>query len=110
VMCGGGIVVGVAQLLAQDADAVWSQPIDEWKREWGVEDCDPALPGSLVQGQPAPSARTIHLIQRKRTGLGKGLGRTTGWVHRAAVRMKNVQQIAGAQYDRIDDQGLHITG
>lgn len=109
VMGAGGIGFDVAQFLAQDADAVSPQPIDEWKREWGVEDNDPALPGNLVQAQPAPSARTIHLIQRKKTGLGKGLGRTTGWVHRAAVRMKNVQQIAGAQYDRIDDQGLHIT-
>src|SRR5699024_5405205 len=77
------------------------------KREGGVEDDDPALPGNLVRAQPPPSARTMHVIQRKRTGLGDGLGRTAGWVQRAAVRMKNVQHIAGAQYDSIDDQGLH---
>lgn len=109
IMGAGGIGFDVAQYLAQDADAVSPQPIDEWKREWGVDDTDPTLPGNLVQSQPAPSARKIHLLQRKESSLGKGLGRTTGWVHRAAVRMKNVNQIAGAQYDRIDDQGLHIT-
>lgn len=108
-MGAGGIGFDVAQYLAEDANAVLPQPLDEWQREWGVDDKDPTLPGNLQEGQPAPSARKIHLIQRKTSRLGKDLGKTTGWVHRAAVRMKNVNQIAGAQYDRIDDQGLHIT-
>lgn len=48
------------------------------------------------------------MFQRKRTRQGKGLGKTTGWVHRAAVKMKRVKQISGASYERIDDDGLHL--
>jgi 2,4-dienoyl-CoA reductase (NADPH2) len=56
-----------------------------------------------------PPARQIYLLQRKTSGLGKGLGKTSGWVHRAALKMKNVQMFPGVSYELIDDQGLHIS-
>lgn len=105
----GGIGFDVAQFLAQDENAPSPQPLADWQQEWGVEPNDASLPGNIVQAKPAPSARDIYLLQRKTTSLGKDLGRTTGWVHRAAVRMKAVTTIPGVQYDRIDDQGLYIT-
>jgi 2,4-dienoyl-CoA reductase (NADPH2) len=49
------------------------------------------------------------MLQRKKTKLGKGLGKTTGWIHRAALAMKKVQMVAGVSYDRIDDKGLYVT-
>jgi 2,4-dienoyl-CoA reductase (NADPH2) len=51
----------------------------------------------------------VTLLQRKAKPLGKDLGKTTGWIHRAALRMKNVQMIGGVNYERIDDEGLHIS-
>ena len=49
----------------------------------------------------------MTLLQRKTTKLGKGLGKTTGWIHRAALMMKNVRMVGGAEYDKVDDLGLH---
>jgi 2,4-dienoyl-CoA reductase (NADPH2) len=51
----------------------------------------------------------VYLVQRKESKIGAGLGKTTGWVHRAAIRAKGVHQVTGATYERIDDDGLHIT-
>jgi 2,4-dienoyl-CoA reductase (NADPH2) len=77
-------------------------------REWGVGAPD-ASRGGLVPPQPSPSPRVVHLLQRKTTPIGKGLGKTTGWVHRAALKAKGVQRHVGVNYERIDDAGLHIT-
>ncbi|NEE55468.1 FAD-dependent oxidoreductase, partial [Streptomyces sp. SID8455] len=53
--------------------------------------------------------RTVHLVQRKTTKVGAGLGKTTGWIHRTELRHRGVEMIAGASYDLIDDEGLHLT-
>ncbi len=82
--------------------------IEQWMAEWGVGDPD-ASRGGLVEPHPAPSPREVHLLQRKATPIGKGLGKTTGWVHRAALKAKGVQHHVGVNYERIDDAGLHIT-
>jgi len=58
---------------------------------------------------PEPPIRQVYLLQRKATPPGKGLGRTTGWIHRAALRMKRVEMIGGANYERIDARGLHVS-
>ena len=76
--------------------------------EWGVDPFSPER-GGLKDAHPAPSRRTVYLVQRKETKIGAGLGKTTGWVHRAAIKAKGVHQITGAAYERIDDAGLHIT-
>ena len=56
-----------------------------------------------------PAIRQVYLVQRKVGKQGKSLGKTTGWVHRATMKMKGVEQISGATYDKIDDQGLHLS-
>jgi len=49
------------------------------------------------------------MLQRKQTKMGKGLGKTTGWIHRASLKMKNVQMVSGVDYTKIDERGLHFT-
>jgi 2,4-dienoyl-CoA reductase (NADPH2) len=51
----------------------------------------------------------VYLLQRKSTGVGKGLGKTTGWIHRAALKMKRVEMVPGVNYERIDERGLHVS-
>ena len=74
----------------------------------GVQTC--ALPiFDGIAPRPTPPAREVYLLQRRPGKPGAGLGRTTGWIHRAALRMKRVEMIGGVRYDRIDDAGLHVT-
>ncbi|SHE32226.1 2,4-dienoyl-CoA reductase [Loktanella atrilutea] len=104
----GGIGFDVAEyLVTTDSPTV---DLPAWMTEWGVTDpaarrggLDPAGP------RPAAPARQVTLLQRKASKPGKGLGKTTGWIHRAALQMKSVQMIAGVTYERIDDAGLHIS-
>ena len=84
------------------------QDRDDWMREWGV--ADPAVnAGGLTKPQPEPSPRQVILLQRKASALGKGLGKTSGWVHRAALKAREVEMVGGVNYERIDDAGLHIS-
>ena len=57
----------------------------------------------------SPPARTIHLLQRKTTKPGAGLGKTTGWIHRAALKMKQVEMLAGVNYEGVVPAGLAIS-
>ncbi len=66
-------------------------------------------PGGLAERQPTPSPRKIYLMQRKSSKVGAGLGKTSGWVHRSSLKHRAVEMLRGCSYDRIDDQGLHIT-
>ena len=105
----GGIGFDVAEFLVQDGESP-TVDLELWKREWGVG--DPRItPGGLAADGPRPDApaRQVTLLQRKSTKLGKGLGKTTGWIHRAALKMKNVKMVGGVNYERIDDKGLHIS-
>ena len=75
---------------------------------WGVG--DPALhPGGLTERKPREPIREVTLVQRKTTPIGIGLGKTSGWAHRAVLKQSGIVQVSGATYDRIDDAGLHIT-
>ena len=76
--------------------------VEQWMAEWGVGEPD-ASRGGLVEPHPTPSPREVHLLQRKATPIGKGLGKTTGWVHRAALKAKGVHHHVGVNYERIDD-------
>ena len=62
-----------------------------------------------AKGCPVHALREVHLLQRKESSIGKGLGKTTGWVHRAELKKAGVHKYVGVSYDRIDDEGLHIT-
>ena len=61
-----------------------------------------------IKAQPEPSPREVYLLQRKTTRVGKGLGKTTGWIHRAGLAMKGVRMMPGCDYSHIDDEGLHM--
>ncbi|WP_040805820.1 NADPH-dependent 2,4-dienoyl-CoA reductase [Nocardia concava] len=102
----GGIGFDVSEFLTVDGHP--SLKLDEWKEEWGVSD-DPNVPGFVTTPKPSPAAREVVLLQRKSSSFGKDLGKTSGWVHRAAVKAKGVEQIGGVNYERIDDRGLHIS-
>ena len=104
----GGIGFDVAEFLAHNAGEEQPQPLPDWLQEWGVSYQTDA-PGGLEKPEPEPAARQIYLLQRKQSSLGKDLGKTSGWVHRAVLKMKGVNMIPGVSYDRIDDKGLHIT-
>ncbi|WP_446667002.1 NADPH-dependent 2,4-dienoyl-CoA reductase [Flexivirga sp. B27] len=100
----GGIGYDVSEFLLEDQH----KKLPDWQAQWGVTD-DPTVPGGLTDKQPADPRRQVYLLQRKPAPLGKGLGKTTGWVHRAALKQAKVELIGSASYDRIDDAGLHIT-
>lgn len=102
----GGIGFDVSEFLTVEGHP--SLKLDEWKEEWGVSD-DPNVPGFVTTPKPSPAAREVVLLQRKSSSFGKDLGKTSGWVHRAAVKAKGVEQIGGVNYERIDDRGLHIS-
>lgn len=79
-----------------------------WKAQWGVG--DPSLHrGGLTERKPREVAREVTLVQRKETPIGIGLGKTSGWAHRAVLKQSGVTQVVGATYDRVDDAGLHLT-
>ncbi|SUA77879.1 2,4-dienoyl-CoA reductase [NADPH] [Nocardia otitidiscaviarum] len=102
----GGIGFDVSEFLTVEGHP--SLKLDEWKEEWGVTD-DENVRGFVTTPKPSPAARDVVLLQRKTSSFGKGLGKTSGWVHRAAVKAKGVEQIGGVNYERIDDRGLHIS-
>ncbi|MBQ0131686.1 MAG: NAD(P)/FAD-dependent oxidoreductase, partial [Comamonas sp.] len=103
----GGIGFDIAHYLASGAHST-ATDLAAWQSEWGV--ADPALVrGGLQAAQPLPPMREVTLLQRKPTPVGKGLGKTTGWIHRAELRMRHVKMLAGVNYERIDAQGLHIS-
>jgi 2,4-dienoyl-CoA reductase (NADPH2) len=104
----GGIGFDVAEYLVTAPGRSPTMNLHEWLVEWGV--ADPAsVRGGVVRAQPAPPARQVTLLQRKAGKLGKGLGKTTGWIHRAALQMKQVEMIGGVNYERITPQGLFVT-
>jgi len=104
VMGAGGIGFDVSEFLLHDTD----ESVEHWMERWGVT--DPELErGGLATKVKAPARREVFLLQRKTSELGKGLGKTSGWVHRATLKDSGVEMLKGVSYDRIDDDGLHIT-
>lgn len=104
VLGAGGIGFDVSEYLLHEPD----ESLEHWLTRWGV--VDPSIErGGLGTKVGAPARREVTLLQRKTTALGKGLGKTTGWVHRATLKDSGVVMVPGVSYDRIDDAGLHIT-
>ena len=106
----GGIGFDVAEFLGHPNGHETEFPRPEtFARHWGIDMSLGARGGVAgVDAEPEPLAREIWLLQRKATKPGKGLGKTTGWVHRLSLRQRGVRMLAGVQYRRIDDEGLHI--
>jgi 2,4-dienoyl-CoA reductase (NADPH2) len=102
----GGVGFDVSEFLVTDESPTLN--LKEWKAEWGVADPQ-EVRGALTTPIPAPPAREVYLLQRTKGPQGKRLGKTSGWVHRASLKAKGVQQLSGVNYERIDDDGLHIS-
>ncbi|MFF7016565.1 NADPH-dependent 2,4-dienoyl-CoA reductase [Streptomyces sp. CS065A] len=103
----GGIGFDVAEFLTDGGDAA-SLDAETFFRQWGVDTAYEER-GGLRAPERLKTPRTVHLVQRKTTKVGAGLGKTTGWIHRTELRHRGVEMIAGASYDLIDDEGLHLT-
>jgi 2,4-dienoyl-CoA reductase (NADPH2) len=106
----GGIGFDVAEFLTQSSDTPMSLDPQKFARHWGID-----LTGSTRGGLTPPtsiqefdSARSIYLLQRSEGKLGTRLGKTTGWIHRSTLLKKGVQMLDSVNYDKIDDDGLHI--
>ena len=105
----GGIGFDVSEYLCHEGEAT-SQNIPAFMKEWGVDMTLEARGGiEGIEAAVAPSAREVFLLQRKTSKVGAKLGKTTGWIHRTGLKNKGVTMIPGCSYDKIDDQGLHIT-
>jgi 2,4-dienoyl-CoA reductase (NADPH2) len=105
----GGIGFDVAETLVHEGV---SPTLDAglWRAEWGVGAPWETRGGLSPQGpQPHPPAREVHLLQRKAEKPGRGLGKTTGWIHRASLAMKDVRMVGGVNYERITAEGLMIS-
>jgi len=104
----GGIGFDVSEYLSHAGQST-SLSIPAFMQEWGIDMTFSSRGGvEGVKAQPTPSPREIYLLQRKTTKVGAGLGKTTGWAHRVSLANKGVKMIAGCEYLKIDDQGLHI--
>ncbi|MFG3084002.1 oxidoreductase [Streptomyces parvulus] len=107
VLGAGGIGFDVAEYLTDGGDKAHEDP-SAYFRLWGVDMDYRAAGGLAAPERPAPP-RAVHLLQRKNSKVGAGLGKTTGWIHRTELRQRGVTMVQGVRYDRIDDAGLHIT-
>ncbi|GAC35357.1 NADPH-dependent 2,4-dienoyl-CoA reductase [Paraglaciecola polaris] len=104
----GGIGFDVSEFLSHSGEST-SLNIPAFMKEWGIDMTFSSRGGiEGMKAQPARSPREVFLLQRKTTKVGAGLGKTTGWAHRAGLLSKGVSMIAGCEYLKIDDDGIHI--
>ncbi|MDP3227227.1 MAG: NADPH-dependent 2,4-dienoyl-CoA reductase [Acidovorax sp.] len=106
----GGIGFDVAEFLTHGDHPSTTLDLPAWKAEWGITDPADARGGLDPSGpRVTPPARQVTLLQRKKGKLGAGLGKTTGWIHRTTLKMKDVQMVSGVNYERIADEGLLVS-
>jgi 2,4-dienoyl-CoA reductase (NADPH2) len=103
----GGIGFDVSEFLTHEGDSP-ALNAEKFYAEWGI-DTSYADRGGIKKPHLDKAPRQVYLLQRKTSKVGDGLGKTTGWIHRTSLKNRNVEMIAGASYDLIDDAGLHIT-
>ena len=107
----GGIGFDVSEYLIHESRTDFKQiGIPDWMKEWGVGDPEQTA-GGLAESGPRPqeATRQITLMQRKKQKLGRNLGKTTGWIHRSALKMKNVQMIGNLNYEEINKHGIMVS-
>jgi 2,4-dienoyl-CoA reductase (NADPH2) len=107
VLGAGGIGFDVAEYLTQSGPSATLEP-ELFYEHWGI-DPQYETPGGLARPRPPKPARKIYLLQRKSSKIGAGLGKTTGWIHRAELKAQDVTMIPGVTYRKIDDGGLHFS-
>ena len=107
VMGAGGIGFDVSEFLVHGKTSP-SLNVNEFMKEWGVDLTVATAGGLAPTAEVEAPARDVYLLQRKKTKVGAGLGKTTGWIHRTTLKHKNVQMMNKVNYLKIDDQGLHI--
>ncbi|PRH78138.1 NADPH-dependent 2,4-dienoyl-CoA reductase [Streptomyces solincola] len=107
VLGAGGIGFDVAEFLTDGGEGADRDP-EAYFRQWGVDTAYAGRGGLRAPERSAPP-REVHLLQRKTSKVGAGLGKTTGWIHRTELKHRGVTMVAGAVYERIDDEGLHLT-
>ena len=107
----GGIGFDVAEFLtSKNCTEGNFKPLPEWMIEWGIGDPELYRGGLLENGSsPKPAERKVYLLQRKAQKMGKNLGKTTGWIHRTALKMKGVEMVSGVTYHKISDRGLYFS-
>jgi 2,4-dienoyl-CoA reductase (NADPH2) len=103
----GGIGFDVAEFLVKGGHSP-TLDLQAWLAEWGVADPEQAR-GGLAPPRAPERTRKVTLLQRKAGKPGAGLGKTTGWIHRAELKQRGVEMLGGVNYERIDASGLHIT-
>ncbi|WP_029086720.1 NADPH-dependent 2,4-dienoyl-CoA reductase [Brevundimonas aveniformis] len=103
----GGIGFDVAEYITDAGEKASLNP-EVFFAEWGV-DTDYEQRGGLTEPEPEKPVRDVWLLQRKTSKVGAGLGKTTGWIHRAGLAARDVHMVPGVTYERIDDAGLHLT-
>lgn len=107
IMGAGGIGFDVAELITHEGKSA-ALDIDVFAREWGIDFKNHPRGGVTgVEPVVAHNDREVTLLQRKTSAVGKGLGRTTGWTHRITLQRRGVAMVAGVEYEKIDDAGLH---
>ncbi|AOE49887.1 NADH:flavin oxidoreductase/NADH oxidase [Kangiella sediminilitoris] len=102
----GGIGFDLTEYLVYEESP--TADLDEWLKEWGIDRLYSDDGGLLDEPEISPPARKVTLLQRKETKMGKGLGKTTGWIHRASLKHKQVKMVSGVEYKEINDDGLVI--
>ncbi len=104
----GGIGFDVSEFITHAGPSTSLEREAFWK-EWGIDTRLEARGGIAgVKAEVHPAARQVFLLQRKKSKVGDGLGKTTGWIHRAGLKNKQVQMVNAVEYLGIDDAGLHI--
>ncbi|MEQ9286807.1 MAG: NADPH-dependent 2,4-dienoyl-CoA reductase [Cyclobacteriaceae bacterium] len=105
----GGIGFDVAEYLTHDGKPT-SLDVSAFLKEWGIDGQNEVRGGvENMVAETLPNPREVYLLQRKQSKPGESLGKTTGWIHRTSLKNKNVNMIGGVTYQKIDDQGLHIS-
>jgi len=103
----GGIGFDVSEYLTHEGVS-GSLDADKFNREWGI-DTAYRQAGGLMPAEVEAAPREVFLLQRKQSKVGDGLGKTTGWIHRAGLINRQVKMMPAVSYERIDDDGLHVT-
>ena len=102
----GGIGFDVAHFISEENSITLEK--DKWLNNWGIDKNYENEGGLSLTDTSHPTDKSIYLLQRKNSKIGKGLGKTTGWIHRSVLKQHGVISKVGVSYEKIDDSGLHI--